>query len=437
MDIFRAYDIRGVYKQDLSESVLLDLGKALGTFLGGNKNIAVGYDTRISSKRLFDSFAKGLTSTGCNVINLGMVPNPMVYFYAWKNKTFGVMITASHNPKEWNGLKIVRPSGISFINEIKELKKLYKFKKFMSGSGKVTKDNVVEKYRIYLKRKIGMVKKKVVVECFGTVGVKALPMLKDIGLDIVSLHDKPDGKFFGFDRPEPKGKNLNMLKKAVKKNNADFGFAFDGDADRAVFVDDKGRELDGSTMSVVFIRHILKKKRGKIILTYDCASEIQKIVEDLGGRMVWSRVGHGYIERRAIYERALFAGEQSSHFYFNEFYPFSDGILSAMYLAKILSESGEKLSKMVDRTKLRPVEKLYINVSTDDNKNRIVKALKKKYRNSETMMDGIKIKVGSDEWVIIRASQTNPEVNLIVEAKTKARLKELVEKYSKAIRKEI
>jgi phosphomannomutase/phosphoglucomutase len=435
MSIFRAYDIRGVYKQDLTEGVLLDLGKALGTLLGGNKNVAVGYDTRISSKRLFDSFTKGLTSTGCNVINLGMVPNPMVYFYAWKNKTFGVMITASHNPKEWNGLKIVRPSGISFINEIKELGKLYKFKKFMSGSGKMTKDNVVEKYRIFLKRKIGLIKKKVVVECFGTVGVKALPILKDIGLDIVSLHDKPDGKFFGFERPEPKGKNLEMLKKSVKKNEADFGFAFDGDADRAVFVDDKGRELDGSVMSVIFISHILKKRRGKIILTYDCASEIGKIVENLGGRMVWSRVGHGFIERRVVYERALFAGEQSSHFYFNEFYPFSDGILSAMYLAKILTESEERLSKMVDRIKLNPIEKIYINVSTDDNKNKIVKALKKKHPNAESMMDGIKIKLGGEEWVIIRASQTNPEINLIVEAKTKTRLKELIEKYSKIIRK--
>jgi phosphomannomutase/phosphoglucomutase len=437
MSIFRAYDIRGIYKKDITENVMLKLGKALGTFLKGNKNVAVGYDTRISSKRLFDSFAKGLTSTGCNVINLGMVPNPMVYFYAWKNKTFGVMVTASHNPKEWNGLKLVRPRGVSFINELEEIEKIYKYGKFIKGKGKITKADVKEPYRKFLKRKIGFIKKRVVVECFGTVGVIALPILKDLGLNVISLHDKPDGKFFGFERPEPKGHNLNIIKKTVKREGADFGAAFDGDADRAVFIDDKGRELDGSIMSAIFIEHILNKKRGRIVITPDCASEIEKIIEDMGGRAVWGRVGHGFIERRVLYERALFAGEQSSHFYFNQFYPFSDGILAILYLAKVLTESDEKLSKIVDRIKLYPIEKIYINVRTDENKKEIMKKLKKKYHDAKKMMDGIKIKLNNIEWVLIRPSQTMPEINLCIEAKNKTRLRELKEKYSKIIRKEI
>jgi phosphomannomutase/phosphoglucomutase len=437
MSIFRAYDIRGVYKKDITENVMLKLGKSLGTFLKGNKNVAIGYDTRISSKRLFDSFAKGLTSTGCNVINLGMVPNPMVYFYAWKNKTFGVMVTASHNPKEWNGLKLVRPRGVSFINELEEIEKIYKYGKFIKGKGKITKADVKEPYRKFLKRKIGFIKKRVVVECFGTVGVIALPILKDLGLNVISLHDKPDGKFFGFERPEPKGHNLNIIKKTVKREGADFGAAFDGDADRAVFIDDKGRELDGSIMSAIFIEHILNKKRGRIVITPDCASEIEKIIEDMGGRAVWGRVGHGFIERRVLYERALFAGEQSSHFYFNQFYPFSDGILAILYLAKVLTESDEKLSKIVDRIKLYPIEKIYINVRTDENKKEIMKKLKKKYHDAKKMMDGIKIKLNNIEWVLIRPSQTMPEINLCIEAKNKTRLRELKEKYSKIIRKEI
>ena len=436
MSIFRAYDIRGVYKKDLDEAKMLRLGMALGTFLGGNKNIAVGYDTRISSKRLFDHFAKGLTSTGCNVINLGMVTSPMVYFYAWKNKMFGASITASHNPKEWNGLKMVRPSGISFINEIVEIKKIFKYGKFIKGNGKMKKDNVVDVYRIFLKRKFGYVKKKVVAECFGTVGVKALPILKSLGLEVVSLHDKPDGKFFGFERPEPKGGNLKMLKASVKKNEADFGFAYDGDADRAVFVDDKGRELDGSTMSIIFIKHLMKG-RGKVVITQDSARELEKVVEDLGGKIIWSRVGHGFIERRVVYEKALFAGEQSSHFYFNKLYPFSDGTLAVLYIAKILTENKEKLSKMVDSIKINPIEKIYINVRTDENKRKIMKKLKKKYRDAKSLMDGFMIKISGLEWIIIRASQTNPEINLIIEAKTKKKLKELIQKYSKIIRKEI
>jgi phosphomannomutase/phosphoglucomutase len=437
MSIFRAYDIRGIYKKDITKDVMLKLGKALGTFLKGNKNIAVGYDTRISSKRLFDSFAKGLTSTGCNVINLGMVPNPMVYFYAWKNKTFGVMITASHNPKEWNGLKMARPRGVSFINELEEIEKIYKYGKFLKGKGKITKADVKETYRRFLKRKLGFIKKKVAVECFGTVGVIALPILKDLGLDVISLHDKPDGKFFGFERPEPKGQNLKMIKKTVKRVEADFGAAFDGDADRAVFIDDKGRELNGSIMSAVFIEHILNKKRGRIVITPDVATEIGDLIEDLGGRAVWGRVGHGFIERRVLYERALFGGEESSHFYFNQFYPFSDGILAILFLAKVLADSDEKLSKIVDRIKVYPIEKIYINVRTDEAKKKIMKKLKKKYHEAKKMMDGIKIKLNKVEWVMIRPSQTMPEINLCIEAKNKTRLKDLREKYSKIIRKEI
>ena len=152
---------------------------------------------------------------------------------------------------------------------------------------------------------------------------------------------------------------------------------------------------------------------------------------------VWGRVGHGFMERRVLYERALFGGEQSSHFYFNQFYPFSDGILAILFLAKVLTENGEKLSKMVDRINLYPVEKIYINVSSDENKARIMRKMKKKFHDAKKMMDGIKIKLNNVEWVLIRASQTLPEINLCIEAKNKTRLKELNEKYSKIIRKEI
>ena len=437
MGIFRAYDIRGIYKKDLTENVMLNLGKALGTFLGGNKNVSVGYDTRMSSKKLFDSFSRGLTSTGCNVISLGMVPNPMVYFYARKNKIFGVIITASHNPKEWNGLKMIKPTGVSFVKEIEEIEKIFKYGNFIKGKGKIYKADVIDPYKKFLKSKFGFIRKRVVVECFGTVGVVALPILKDLGLNIISLHDKPDGKFFGFERPEPKGQNLNLIKKTVKREKADFGAAFDGDADRAVFIDDKGRELNGSIMNAIFVEYILKKRKGKIIITPDCASEIEKIIENLGGKTTWGRVGHGFIERRLSYEKALFAGEQSSHFYFNQFYPFSDGILAILYLAKILSEKGEKLSKIVDKIKLHPIEKIYINVRTDENKIKIIEKLKEKYPDALDMMDGIKIKLNDIEWVLIRASQTNPEINLCIEAKDENRLKELISKYSKIIRKEI
>ena len=430
MSIFRAYDIRGIYGKDLTDEIMLKIGKAFGTFVKGK--VCVGYDTRKSSKKLFDAFSSGLTSTGCEVISLGLVANPMLYFYAWKNKMIGALITASHNPKEWNGLKMVKPNGVSFIDEIKKIEEIYNSENFLKGKGKIVKLDAIKDYEKFLENEIGISKKKVVVECFGAAGIVGLPILRKLGLKIISLHDKADGNFFGFERPEPKGENLNLLKKTVIKEKADFGVAYDGDGDRSVFVDNKGRELNGSIMSAIFSDYILRKKKGSILLTADCASEIENIVRKLGGKTIWWRVGHGFIEQKSVEEKVLFAGEQSSHFYFNEFYPFSDGILATIYLSKVL-ESKTKLSDLVDKINLHPMEKLYINVETDENKNRIIESLKKKYPNALDIMDGIKIKLNDIEWVLIRESQTNPEINICVEAKDENRMKDLIREYTKLI----
>jgi len=434
MSIFKAYDIRGIYGDELTDDIMLDIGKALGTFLGGNKTVCVGYDTRKSSKKLFNLFSSGLISTGCNVISLGLVTNPMLYFYAWKNKMFGALITASHNPKQWNGLKLVRPTGVSFIEEIKRIEEVYDSDEFLKGKGKTTNADAMVGYEEFLRKNVGINRKKVVVECFGAAGTVALPLLKRLGLEIVSLHDKPDADFFGFERPEPKGDNLDTLKKTVKKEKADFGVAFDGDADRSVFVDDKGRESNVSSVIAVFAEYILKKRKGSILLTADCASEIETIVKNLGGKTIWWRVGHGFIEEKCVKEKALFGGEQSSHLYFNEFYPFSDGTLATVYLAKILNETRKTFSEMIDKIKIHPIEKIYINVGNDENKIRIVESLKKRYPNALDIMDGIKIKLNDIEWVLIRTSQTNPEINLCVEARDEKRMKDLIVEYSKLIK---
>jgi len=433
MSIFRAYDIRGIYGKDLTEKVMLNLGRALGTFIDGKK-ICVGYDTRKSSKKLFDSFSEGLSSTGCEVISLGLTANPMLYFYSWKNKIFGALITASHNPKEWNGLKMVRPNGVSFIEEIKKIEDIYISGSFLKNKGEIIKADATKDYENFLKSKIGVTRKKVVLECFGGSNVVGLPILKKTGLDIVSLHDKPNGDFFGFERPEPKGENLNLLKKTVIKEKADFGVAYDGDGDRSVFIDDKGREPNVSSIIAIFADYILNKKKGSILLTADCASEIEDVVKKSGGKTVWWRVGHGFIEDKSVKEKVLFAGEQSSHLYFNEFYPFSDGLMATAYLSKILSERKIKLSELIDKINLHPIEKLYINVETNENKDRIVEDLKKRYPNALDIMDGIKIRLNDIEWVLIRASQTNPEINICIEAKDENRMNDLIKEYTKLVK---
>jgi phosphomannomutase/phosphoglucomutase len=438
MGIFRAYDIRGIYGKDLTDEVAFKIGKALGTFLKGKEKVCVGYDTRASSPTLFEKFASGLISTGCEVIKLGLVPNPVVYFFAWKNKIFGCIITSSHNPKEWNGFKLVKPDGTSFLEEIKEIEKIFDSEVFLEGKGKIVEyGNAVKDYERFLAKKIGKLKGKIVVEFFGGAGTVANSIFKNLGLEVVGLHDKPDENFYGFERPEPKSENLKLLKEAVKKEKALFGVAFDGDADRSIFVDDRGRELNGSIMSGIFIKDILKRKKGKIIVTADCASGLKKITEKLGGKLIWWRVGHGFIEKKCLEEKAIFAGEQSSHFYFSEFYPFSDGILATLFLTKILNKRKKKLSKIVDEIELNPVEKLYIDAKSDEKKLKVIEKIRREFPEALDLMDGIRIQLNETEWVLIRASQTLPEINLCIEAKNEKRLKELIEKYTKIIKEKI
>lgn len=433
MSIFRAYDIRGIYGKDLTDEMMMKIGKALGTLIKGKK-ICIGYDTRKSSEKLFESLSKGLISTGCEVVSLGLVANPMLYFYVWKNKMFGAFITASHNPKQWNGLKMVNPNGVSFLDEIKKLEKIYDNGDFTEGKGKKAKADAIEEYKEFLIKNFGTIRKRVALEFFGAAGVTALPIFKKIGLEVISLHDKPDGNFFGLERPEPKAENLDLLRKTIKKERADFGVAFDGDADRSVFVDDKGREINASIILSIFSEYILRKKKGSILLTADCASEIENIIRKSGGRTIWWRIGHSFIEKKSVEEKVLLAGEQSSHIYFNEFYPFSDGIMATIYMAKILSEDKEKLSVLVDKLKLHPMEKIYIDVGTDENKDRIVESLKKRYPEALDISDGIKIKLNDVEWVIIRGSQTNPEINICVEAKDESRMVDIIREYTKLVK---
>ena len=288
-----------------------------------------------------------------------------------------------------------------------------------------------------MKSKIGKVNKKVVVDFLGGVGVQVKESFKEMGLNIIPLHDKPDAKLYGFHRLEPWGDLLSPVKEAIKKENADFAVAFDCDADRCIFIDSLGNYVSPSIVDAIFIEYILKRKKGKVISTYDCATELEKFAKDRGGKLIWWRVGHGFIEQKCIEEKALFAGEQSSHFFFNEFYPFSDGTLSTLYLAKILSETGKTFDELISEINFHPIEKIYINAETDERKEKVIKELKKDFSKSQDIMDGFKVKLNDIEWILIRASQTLPEINLCIEAKNKKRLMELVEKYSKLIEQKL
>ena len=438
MSIFKAYDIRGIYGEDLTGETAERIGKTLGTLLKGKEDVCVGFDTRKSSPILFKNFVAGLVSTGCNVISLGMIPNPVAYFCAWKNKIYGCHITASHNPEKWNGFKIFKPNGVSFTEEIEALENVFKSEDFIEGKGKIIeKNNIIKDYRDFLKKKLGKIEGRIVVDFLGGAGLKNKETLDAFDIDVIPLHGKPDASLYGFHMLEPWGTLLNDAKKAVKKEKADFGVAFDADADRSIFISSKGEYVEPSTMIGIFIKYILERKKGNIVTTFDCASELEHFSKKLGGKHKWIRIGHNFIEKEVALEKALFGGEESSHYFFNEFYPFSDGILSTLYLCKILKETKKSFDELIKEIKFHPVEKIYINAKTDEKKIDVVEKLRSRYYKSLDIVDGFKIKLNKIEWVLIRSSQTLPEINLCIEARNKKRLDFLAKKYSDIIKKEL
>ena len=433
MSIFRAYDIRGVFGKDITEQVALGIGKALGTILTGRGKVCVGYDTRPSSVPLFKSFTAGLLSTGCDVIDLGLVSNPMTYFFSMKNKMFGCYITASHNPTNWNGFKMIRQNGTSFIEEGRELERAYNLGKFKSGKGRMTKADAIGAYQEFMLSKFKGLKCKVVVDFLGGAGKMSEKLLKKTGLDVVPLHTLSDASLYGFHMLEPWGVLLDSAKKAVKEEKADFGVAFDCDADRSIFISPDGKYVDPSVMVGLFAKNALRRK-GKVIATFDCASEIRELVKNLGGELIWSRIGHSFIEERLVEEDALLAGEESSHYFFGDIYPFSDGALSALKLCSIIKETGKSFDQLLGEIDFHPVEKIYINAKTDEKKDKTVDEMRLRHPESINIYDGFKIILNETEWIIVRASQTLPEVNLCMEAKSDKRRKEMIKKYSAEIR---
>lgn len=436
---FKAYDIRGVYGKELTDSDAEIIGKAVGTLVDTDEYI-IGYDTRTHSPKLFENFAKGLNSTGVDAVSVGMLPNPVVYFNGFINKLPGVIITASHNPPEYNGFKFFRQDGSSYTNELEKLKTIIKSKKFKESShGHIADiDYGLNDYQEYIERKLEVEGKiKVVAECFNGVAATIVPYIfESFGIECVPINNKILGDFGGL-RPEPKGDNLKELQKKVVAEKADFGIAFDGDADRGVFVDDKGKVYMASVPGSFFIKDILSKQKGKIIATVDLPSAIVKTIKENGGKVSWNRIGHGFIEENLVKQKALFALEQSSHFYFNLFYPFSDGFLAGLKMAEILSKSDKKFSEMAKETPYNPTEKIYIDAGTHEKKIRVVENLKKQFPEMIDAVDGFKIFLNDTEWVLIRSSQNLPEVNLCIEAKDKNRLKEILKEYTKMIKEEI
>jgi len=421
------------------------VGMALGTFIGAGKKLSVGRDIRIGSEQLRDAVVKGLVSTGCKIDDLGVVTTPILYFaIAHKNKDGGVMVTASHNPPEWNGLKLCREKGliVGQGSGMEQIKNIIKNKKFVQATkqGKTaTYEGIINEYATFVLNKIRIEKKlKIVLDTGNSVpGIVAPTLFKQAGCKVTVLNEKLDGTFPSRS-PEPTEESLQQLISTVKKTNADFGVGYDADGDRAVFVDNTGKVLTGDFATIIFTQALITKGKRKVVYDVSCSSAVEETIKAKGGIPIVERVGRPFMMDRVLREKAVFGGEESGHFYFPDIYSLDDGTFASLKMAEILSQSNDSLSQMVDS-----IPKYYsstMNVPCPDEiKFKVIEHLKAKFKKIGFQIldiDGVKAQE-ENGWVLLRASNTEPIIRIFAEGKTQGKLTQLLELAQTILKEEV
>jgi phosphomannomutase len=436
-EVFRAYDIRGVYGRDIVEEDARLIGLAFATFIGGEgKTVAVGWDVRNSSKSLAASLIDGIASTGANVLNMGLVPTPMVYFaVAHRKLDGGVIVTASHNPPEWNGLKLCRENAKlcgagSGLEQVKKIISEKAWKTASKGFVKNVDGEIIKEYEEYLLKtfegRLG--EAKVLIDpgngSCSKIGVR---ILRRLGLNVDSINDCPDGSFPSRS-PEPTEESLSTLRRMVKDGGYDFGVGYDGDCDRALFVDDEGNVIRGDIMLTLFVKHFLKNKAGeKIVYDVSCSKLVEEVCMENGIVPIVSRVGHTFILEKMLSEKARFGGEISSHLYFGEIYGLDDAIFATLKVAELLTLTGRKLSQLIGELPKYETFKKNYDVP-DEIKFQVVEDLTTLFKEAGhriTTLDGVRVEL-EEGWFILRASNTLPQVKLTAEARSKQALERIV-----------
>jgi len=444
MSIFRAYDVRGVYPVQLNGEMAYKIGLAFGKFIGKG-TIALGADARKSSPDLRSNLLKGLTEAGLNVIDIGMVPTPVLYFtVAQKRLDGGTMITGSHNSKEYNGIKMCRKNGVclSYETGIMEVEKMVlNGIKSKSLRGTITVKNAENDYIDFVTGKTELARPlRIVIDAGnGIAGKVACQIFRRLGCEVVELHCQPDGDFPNH-HPDPLVRtNLEDLQRKVKEAKADLGIAYDGDGDRVGFVDEEGQVVPNNIAFALLIENVLGKNPGAKIVHEVLASKlVEDVIRQKCGVPVLSKVGHSYIQERMVQENCILGGETSGHYYFRESHNYDDGIFASVKIAELLSRSekgmsefGDELPKYVtsDDTRIQ---------CPDEKKFEVVERLKKRFRGRGRMitLDGVKI-VMEKSWFIVRASNTQPALVLRWEAENEKEFNAVGSFLLDEVRKEI
>ena len=434
--IFRGYDIRGVYPTELDEDTTYTIGLGFGSYIKklGKTTCIVGHDNRISSDSLYNALIEGIKETGINIISLGLCTTPMYYYACIKLKVFsGVMVTASHNPKDDNGLKFAfDESGNCKGQEIQDFLNYILEGNFASGEGKITHYDITQDYLKLFKESLnfGNRRVKVVIDPGnGTTSIIAKKLYEMFPIDLICINDTSDGTFPNH-HPDPcVESNLDQLKKKVIEEQADLGLGFDGDGDRMGLISNTGKFIPTDKYMIIFIRDIIKKVAKKEFL-YDvkCSKSLSDEIEKLGAKGICYRTGNSYTKAAVRDNNLPFGGELSGHVYFRDKWPgFDSGLYAGLRMVELLSNTDKTVDELLEGiNEYYSTEELKFE-SPDTKKFEVVKkvgeyAKEKNYNFLD--IDGIKV-LFNDGWALVRASNTGPNITARFEASTKERLDEI------------
>ncbi len=443
--LFKEYDIRGTYQKDLNEEVAYQIGRGYGSYLREilhSDTCVVGRDNRLSSLSLSNALIAGITDSGCDVLNYGLVTTPMHYYSRYLNHTYGIMVTASHNPKDDNGFKF---SFDNLANARGEM--IYKFRdyvmnqKFLSGQGKVISKDIYEDYLKYMQRniKMGPRKVKAVIDLGNGATTCIAKKVHSLfpNIEATYICDISDGNFPNH-HPDPAvEENMQMLKDKVLELHADVGIAYDGDGDRIGIVLENGQYISADQYMILIIKNLLPTLENKKIL-YDvkCSKSLEDEIKKLNGIPYCYRTGTSYTEARTKELGLSFGGEFSGHIFFNDRdYALGSGIYAGLRLIEILSNSDQTLSEM-----LKDVNHYYstpeIKIPTTNEKKFDIIAKVKEYAENKNYeindIDGVRVNF-PDGWALVRASNTGPNLTLRFEAKTEEYLEELKKEFTSIV----
>ena len=442
--IFRGYDIRGIYGEDLNEDVAYTIGKGFGSYIQdlGKTVAVVGYDNRASSPELSNAFIKGATETGITVYNIGLVTTPM-YYYSWDKLgvVSGAMITASHNPKEYNGFKIAFDERGNACGEmIQDFRKYIERGIFKEANGNERKVDIKEEYLKFIRSSIelGDRKVKVVLDAGnGTGSIVIKDAFENLNVDAEYIFCDSDSDFPNH-HPDPCVEaNLEKLKQKVIETKADIGLSVDGDADRVGVIDEKGTFIPIDYLMIIFWRDLYNKVKNKRAL-YDvkCSKSLADELDKLGLEKVCYRTGNSYMKAMMRDGDFNFGGELSGHIFFRDKFPgFDDGIYACLRIVELLSKSDKNFSELLDginRYYSTPEIKVK---STDEEKfDKIekVKEYAKEKGYKMNVIDGARVEF-EDGWALVRASNTGPDITMRFEGNTEERMNEIKEEFTKLI----